>query len=442
MAPILLGDVNFHNGATAGSGTFTLKSHASMEFFDGSTAGNGAFTLKAGPHSSHAIFFDNSAAADATFITNGATVSGAQGNFTQFASTTRAGRSTLIANGGLNGGNGGQIFLSESSSGGTARVEVFGDGTGASTNGELDLSTHDAPGVAVGSIEGSGAVILGSNTLTVGGNNLSTIFSGMISGSGGSGSLAKTGKGKLTLSNGSSTYSGGTTVTKGTLLVTNTTGSATGPEAVQVNAGTLAGTGIISGAVMLGTGSGAGAFLSPGKSASLPGSLTINNTLTFNSDSSYKCALKRSTPKATQVVAKGVTINSGAQFVFTERGSGTLSTGTVFTVINNTGATPIAGTFSNLADGSTFTSTGGTTFQANYEGGSDGNDLTLTVQCGAVAIRFPQSPTAEGRFLPVEEDGNKEKKRGLPRWRRKLPIQSRRVRPRARRRCRDPAFYS
>ena len=34
--------------------------------------------------------------------------------------------------------------------------------------------------------------------------------------------------------------------------------------------------------------------------------------------------------------------------------------------------------FSNLADGSTFT-LGGDTLQVNYEGG-DGNDLTLTVQ--------------------------------------------------------------
>jgi len=55
---------------------------------------------------------------------------------------------------------------------------------------------------------------------------------------------------------------------------------------------------------------------------------------------------------------------------------GTLPPGTVFTVIDNTAATPIAGTFNNLADGSTFTA-GSNTFQASY--GGDGNDLTLTV---------------------------------------------------------------
>ena len=54
-----------------------------------------------------------------------------------------------------------------------------------------------------------------------------------------------------------------------------------------------------------------------------------------------------------------------------------LTFGTVFTVINNTATTPIAGTFSNLPDGSTFAANGNT-YQVSYQGG-DGNDLTLTV---------------------------------------------------------------
>ncbi len=69
-----------------------------------------------------------------------------------------------------------------------------------------------------------------------------------------------------------------------------------------------------------------------------------------------------------------MTIN-GARFSLVARGG--LTPGTVFTVFDNTAATPIAGTFSNLADGSTIR-VGTNTFQANYEGG-DGNDLTLTV---------------------------------------------------------------
>ena len=45
-------------------------------------------------------------------------------------------------------------------------------------------------------------------------------------------------------------------------------------------------------------------------------------------------------------------------------------------MISNTSASPIAGAFDNLPDGSVLTS-GPNTFAVNYEGG-DGNDLTFT----------------------------------------------------------------
>jgi hypothetical protein len=47
------------------------------------------------------------------------------------------------------------------------------------------------------------------------------------------------------------------------------------------------------------------------------------------------------------------------------------------TLITNTSANPISGTFSNLPDGGIVT-INGNNFQASYSGG-DGNDLTLTV---------------------------------------------------------------
>src|SRR5439155_10975394 len=280
---------------------------------------------------------------------------------------------------GLGGGTAGSFQFFDGSHGGTARVEVFGNGTGDTTNGNLDISSHNAPGVTIGSVEGTGNVFLGAFRLTVGSNNLTTTFSGAIQdggfNGGTGGSLTKIGKGKLTLSK-ASTYTGGTTITKGTLLVTNKTGSGTGTGAVQVNT-TLGGTGKITGAVTVGTGTSSGATLLPGKSATNPGTLTINSALTFNSLSTYKCVLDRSTLIAGEVTALGVTINSSATFTFVDTGTGTLTVGTVFTVINNTSASPIAGTFSNLADGSVFTSNGNN-FQASYTGGT-GNDLTLTV---------------------------------------------------------------
>ena len=70
------------------------------------------------------------------------------------------------------------------------------------------------------------------------------------------------GTGTLTLS-GDNTYTGGTSVTGDVLKVVNTTGSATGTGLVSVDVGTLSGNGIIGGAVVLGTGTGAGAVIDP-----------------------------------------------------------------------------------------------------------------------------------------------------------------------------------
>ena len=72
------------------------------------------------------------------------------------------------------------------------------------------------------------------------------------------------------------TYSGGTTVNGGTLLVNNTNGSATGSGAVTVETGaSLGGSGIISGATTMQTGS----LLRPGNS---PGVLNFGSDLTLN----------------------------------------------------------------------------------------------------------------------------------------------------------------
>jgi hypothetical protein len=54
-----------------------------------------------------------------------------------------------------------------------------------------------------------------------------------------------------------------------------------------------------------------------------------------------------------------------------------LNVGSTCTAISNTAATPIAGTFANLPDGSIIT-IHFNNLQASYEGG-DGNDLTLIV---------------------------------------------------------------
>jgi autotransporter-associated beta strand protein len=286
--------------------------------------------------------------------------------------TPDAQSATLIANPGTNGGDGGLILFSKSSLGDMARCELFG-------NGSLDISPHVAPGVTIGSLEGDGLVFLGAQNLTLGSNNLSTAFSGVIqdggSNDGMGGSLTKIGAGRLTLTN-ANTYTGGTVINSGTLLVNNTTGSGLGTGAVQAIAGTLGGSGIISGTVAVGTGDGAGAVLAPGQNSVTPGTLTIKRSLTLRSDATYRVTLNSSTPAADRLIAKGVKIR-GAQIVFNDGGSALLPPGTVFTIVRNTSENAISGTFSNLTDGEII-AVKGNNFQADYEGG-DGNDLTLTV---------------------------------------------------------------
>jgi autotransporter-associated beta strand protein len=425
----------FYESSSAGAGIFTLNAATLLYFTHASTAGAGTFTLNTDPindYASFMVFTDSSSASTGTFTLNGGTLSGGGGSFIIITSGATAGNgtftingpgvsdangsymeidsgatagngtftvngaevsgafaaymqiygnadaATLIAKAGV-GGYGGRIILFDDSLGGTSRVEVFGNGTADLTDGNLDISVHYAPGVTIGSIEGSGTVFLGANKLTVGANNLNTKFSGIITdGFGTGGSLTKIGRGKLVLHH-RNTYTGGTIVKRGKLIVNDIGGSGTGSGPVQVDGGWLGGKGIIAGAVTVGTGSGSGAVLAPGYVHGLdsPGALTILSALTFSVDATYNVDVNSSNATADEVVANGVTINSGAQFSFADLGSGTLTPGTVFTVINNTAATPIAGTFSNLPDGSTFSSNGNT-YQVNYEGG-DGNDLTLTV---------------------------------------------------------------
>ncbi len=380
------GKVFFSDASNAASGTFTNYgaetgdgSPGFTAFLGSSSAGNGTFTCQAGQGEGSsaqggAVSFDEASTAEnATFTMEGGADAGDGGGSIFFVRQSTAAQATLIANGGVSGGEGGSIFFRDDSTGGTSRIEVFG-------NGNLDISGHNAPGVSVGSIQGSGLVFLGAFNLTVGNNNRSKNFSGLIQDggrSGGSGgSLNKVGRGSLVLRN-SNAYTGGTTINGGKLVVNNESGSGTGSGPVRVNAGRLGGRGIIAGDVTLGDGSGRGAILSPGKSADTRGTLIIASTLTFNSDATDKFELNSNTRNADSVIANGVTINSGAQCSFADLGSATLRAGKVFTVINNTSANPIAGAFSNLSDGSTFSSNGNK-YKANYEGG-DGNDLTLTV---------------------------------------------------------------
>jgi autotransporter-associated beta strand protein len=364
------GIVEFSDQATAANAIFEVQGGrhsgegSNVNFFDNSTAGSAAFVVGAGRQQGYGgavHFYDSSSAENATFTLTAGDTSPFEGYIT-FAGNSDAANGIFNINSDNDGIDPGSLVFAEDSTGGTSQIALTGIGL-------LEVYYHNPPGLTIGSLAGNGSVDLGSNSLTIGSNNLTTKFSGSIFGKG----LTKIGTGTLTLA-GANGYTGGTTIEAGTLIVSNTSDSATGTGPVQVNAGQLGGGGIIAGAVTVGTGSGPGAILAPGKGNQ--NYLIIQSALTFNSDAAYLCGVNSQTVSADSVIAKGATLN-GAHFTLRDQGGLVLPPGTVLTVIANTSANAISGTFANLADGSTLT-VGSNTYQVSYSGG-DGNDLTLTV---------------------------------------------------------------
>jgi autotransporter-associated beta strand protein len=220
------GQVQFSNGSTASSATIANNSGALLQFRDtssaaGATITNSGGTLNFGEAStaSNATiannvggvigFFQTSTAATAT-ITNSGNV--------QFSNSSTAATATII--------NSGNVRFSNTSTAGNAAIT---NGASGVTDFSLSSGANNDHKLSAGSINGAGLFNLGQNELTVGGNNLSTNVTGVIAdggAGGGSGAkLIKTGTGNMILS-GNNTYSGGTTISAGTLQIGD--GGATG----------------------------------------------------------------------------------------------------------------------------------------------------------------------------------------------------------------------
>jgi outer membrane autotransporter protein len=235
------GTTLFRNSSTAGNATITSNGGV-LAFSDTSAAGNATIATNNGGFTR---FFLNSTA-DHAAITNN------KGGQTQFSNTSTAGNATITTN------NGAAAEFFDTSTAGNATVRTNNGGatgffgTSTSSNARfitdagafVDFSGTTGPKadhqITAGSIEGAGKYFLGANHLTVGLNNLSTEASGIIAdggiGSGTGGSLVKVGTGTLTLS-GANTYTGGTVLSAGTLVVNNA--QALGLGNVTVNGGIL-----------------------------------------------------------------------------------------------------------------------------------------------------------------------------------------------------------
>ncbi|MBR0753908.1 autotransporter domain-containing protein [Bradyrhizobium jicamae] len=247
----------FGNSSTAGSAT--ILNSANLLFSDSSSAATATITNGVGA----SLTFQDSSSADSAAITNNGTLQFNSGSAVGNASITNNGNlyvsgtvaSAAITNnnymqfsGGSAGtatiANNGTAYFYNSFTGGDATftnsgtLYFFGSSTAGNAaiantaSGVVDFSGTTGPvfrKISAGSIAGGGTFYLGGNELTVGSNNLSTIVSGAIADGGGSSnsgstgaSLVKTGTGTLTLT-GPNSYTGGTTITNGTLQIGDST---------------------------------------------------------------------------------------------------------------------------------------------------------------------------------------------------------------------------
>ena len=239
-------------------------------------------TLSTG-NSADLIFIQNNTAASLTVSSaiasgNGVTKSGSgalilAGNNTYTGPTT-VNSGTLALGGASTVGNGSAVTVMPGATldlrSSTASTQSFGSLSSISTAGGV----------------GGGNVILGSSisTLTVGSNNASTVFSGVIQdGVGSAAGLTKSGTGVLTLG-GSNTYTGGTYINAGTLLLGNG-----GFIAGSVNVGNgsavamLAGSGEVGNVSVDSTSTTKYGILEPGTPAVGPFTIQTAGLLTTNS---------------------------------------------------------------------------------------------------------------------------------------------------------------
>jgi autotransporter-associated beta strand protein len=378
---INLGNLNINNATALGTGTFTIAGGSSA-VIDNTTAGaitlstnnaqvwNGNFTFT-GTQSLNlgtgavTLGGNRTVTVNANNLTVGGVISGG-------SSLTKAGNGTLTL-GGANIYTGGTIFGTGTPAGtlninnatalGTGTFTISGGSNAIidnTTAGAITLSNNNAQ-VWNGNFTftgtqslnlGVGAVTLGgSRIVTVNANNLTV--GGIISGSGFG--LTKAGNGTLTLS-GANTYTGGTTVNAGKLLVNGNNSAAIGAVSVNNSGTTLGGTGTIGGAVTVGN----GANLLGGTGTTASGTLTLANSLTLNSGSIIELALGASGAHSTLARTGGTwTFNALQAFTFIDLGAQATTYNNIITGLAADPVTEASWIITNTGWIGTFTYNGG-----------------------------------------------------------------------------------
>ncbi len=247
-------------------------------------------------------------------------------------------------------------------------ITVTGNGgtLDASGSGPITLATS-----APVTFSGSGAATLTLTGTNTGGNTLASVLA---DGSGAT-SVVKMGAGTWDLT-GADTYTGGTQVKAGELLVdgslassvTVASGATLGGTAVSgvTGSGTIAAPVVVNGA------------LTAGDSPTTTGQLTVGN-LSFGSTGALNVALNGTTAGTSydQIVGTGTINLTGATLNLSVLNNFNAIGGTTFDILVNNGGSAITGTFTGLAQGATVTAAG-EQFTISYTAGTSGHDVVLT----------------------------------------------------------------
>ncbi len=368
------GIVSGSGGLTVVGGTLTLTE---ANTFDGPITVNGG-TLKFGAADALPALAPVVTASGGSLLLNGysfrtSSLTGGGGSVNLGTGTLTVANDSaitysgsVIGNGGLTKDGSAMLTLSGSNtysgpttvSAGTLRL---GAGNRFSDYSDFTVvagATLDLAGYSdtVGSLAGSGSVTLGGGSLTAGYSGASTIFDGVVSGGGG---FTKVGSGTLNLS-GANTYTGTTTISAGTLAVTNNNAlGTTGTGTTIANGAALALSGGVSTAEPVnarGTGVGSsGAIRSTAGANALTGNTILSAATSVGADSGSTLFLAGtiSGPYALTKVGTGTLELSGAN---TYSGGTTVSTGTL-RLANSSGSALGTGNLT-VASGAMFTGAG------------------------------------------------------------------------------------
>jgi autotransporter-associated beta strand protein len=279
------------------------------------------------------------------------------------------------------------------SAGGTASFNATGTGNGIlvdqlSAMGLITAGTADGDATIVnsaaisfaGTVAGlfslsalSGGISDGGPVSATGGLEITAPGSSSLAQAlAGPGGLTFNGTGTLAVS-GANTFTGDTNINAGTLVLTGSLAKSD----VIVAGGTLRGTGDMASL------SAKGGTVRPGQSA---GSFFSSGPANLGAGNNYVVEVNGTASGTgySQIVSDGVTLAGTLGLVQTV--SFMPMIGSHYTIIDNTGALPVSGTFAGLPEGATV-NLGSQRFIITYQGGTGANDVVLT------AINTVPTPT-------------------------------------------------